>query len=187
LVPSLALAFFALDLRTVQRWRAGVLTLWCEGSVNLDLLSGTARVVPNLPGPTVEGMLRMLPKFNDIEVPLSVRPALVGAQGHLAAIAIRQLVVQSCVGVLAAGSAVVSWIGHQPTWLLVWPALLLAVVAMRHQSERQVRNLSKSLLKSWRDAGIDAQDGPAWLAGLDVRGLPAHLSDAWRTTSTARR
>ena len=187
LLPSLALVFFALDLRTVQRWRADVLSHWCEGSINLELLSATARAVPNLPGPTVEGMLWTLPKFNGIEVPLVLRPALVGAQDHLAAIAIRQLVAQSCIGAVAAASAVASWIDHRPTWLAVWPALLLAAVALRRHSVRQVRTLKGSLLTSWRDEGIDSQSGSAWLDGLNVRDLPHGLSNAWHAPSTIRR
>jgi hypothetical protein len=180
LLPCGVLAFFALDLRAVHRWRSTTLAAWVSGGLQLDLLAGTLRQVPGLPAPTVEGMLDSLPAWTGNGVPLPARAALSEAQQALARIAQQALAVRSVAWGLVAAVGAAAWVAHRPAWLGLWLAAPALGFAWRLACRQQVQRARAALMQAWSDAGVDAAAGAAWQAQLNWQGVPASLQARWQ-------
>lgn len=186
-LPAIVTAFFALDMRAVQRWRAHVLAAWRSDALQIDLLGSTLQKVPTLPASTVLGMLETLPTWPGNSVPLPSRPALLRAQALLAGFALQGLLLHSLAWALAAAalaiavsSAAWAWLALAASGPVLWWAWCLAC-------QWRVRRLCADV--SWRAAlappGIVPDDAKSWLAGLNLQGVPPRLGHALATMQAA--
>lgn len=182
-LPSLVMAYMAVDSATVFRWREAALQHWSDGRLQLDLLTLMVRQAPNLPGPTVEGMLSSLPKFRGDEVPSAARPALARAQSALASASIRHLSGRSIVWGLSAGLVFLSGLLSQPAFLTGLPVLWLAGRAFRRSSARKLVRARMAAITELRDIGVGRQVEVEWLDKLDRQGLTGCLVSAWHHNS----
>lgn len=176
-LPAIVTAFFALDMRAVQRWRAHVLAAWRSDDLQIDLLGSTLQKVPTLPASTVVGMLETLPTWPGSSVPLPSRPALLRAQALLADCALQDMLLRSVAWALVAAavamavsSAAWAWLALAASGPLLWWAWCLAC-------HWRVRRLCADA--SWRAAlappAIMPGEARSWLAGLNFQGVPRSL------------
>jgi hypothetical protein len=99
-IPSWVCLFLAWDQKAVQRWRDTAVRFWSQGELEFGPLMSMLRQVPNLPQPTLEGMLASLPAGPEFDLPVADRPALARDQAALSAAATRGMIVRAVIWVL---------------------------------------------------------------------------------------
>jgi hypothetical protein len=177
LLPALVIGYFALDLRAVHRWRAGVLALWRDRALQIDILGRTLQQVPALPAGTVEGMLDCLPAFKGLAPPAIAAP-LVQLQQRLGMLAEQALLVRAAAWALAGVGVVLALWLRQPLWLPAVPAALVLALGWSAVSRRRLQNsLSRPMLSG--GARIDFVACREFLPMLSLHGVPSGHVHAW--------
>jgi hypothetical protein len=182
LVVPVSAAFFALDARSVARWRAALLDGWAAGTLSLDSLRDGLTAIRQLPPATLAAMLAPLPTRarldRSADLSSETREAVAATVRAIDAAVVRRTALAAiAVAVGAAGLAAAAAAG---SW---WPlaglpvALALNLVARRIGSRpprgwvRRVRDL--------RGRGLDAAAFAELAGRLDWSPLPAGARDRW--------
>jgi hypothetical protein len=177
LLPCAVTAFFALDLREVHRWRAGVLGHWRDGALQIDILDRTLRQVPALPAATVEGMLDCLPASKGLAPP-GMAASLVHVQHRLGALAEHALLVRSAAWAIAGAGTALGLGLRQPAWLATLPTALALALGWSALSRRRLEKILLSPVGA-ADARIDFAACREWLPMLSLHGVPPGHAQTW--------
>ena len=176
MLPTVVMAFSALDLRAVQRWRDGILTAWSCGDLRLSVLAHALRQLPAMPAHTVTGMLDSLPAWPDDEVVPAMRPAIRELQARGAELARQALYLRAAGWAGVCAVVGVAWIRGAPWWLPAGAVVLLAGAGLwRSVWRARLTGLACGLARSAAAVGVGRDRMVAQVAGLCWDGVPGAL------------
>lgn len=176
MLPTAVMAFSALDLRAVQRWREDILSAWSCGDLRLSVLAHTLRQLPAVPAHTVTGMLDSLPAWPDEEIVRAMRPAICELQSRGAELAGQVLYLRAGTWVGACALIGVAWIRGELWGLPVGAGALLAGHWLwRSVWRARLTDLAYGLARSAAAVGVERDRMIAQVAGLCWDGVPVAL------------